>query len=547
MTILFEHLFRDHILQRGYSYFQDGAVRNLKRDRNQIWATVQGSEDYTVYIELKDDGIEILECSCPYFQDSHNCKHLAAVLYALDEEDGELEVPSDLSLSLEILESLPQEDIIDFFGRELQINEALRTRFLSMYQERGILSESLYLRQIDSVFRFHLGSSGYIEYDEVDAFSSDVNAIISSIQELIDKEEYTSACTLTRHLVDKVSRLEIDDSSGTISWIARNLIDILKRILDEGPGFLHQAVFDWLYPGLREGELGDISGDLTDVLMMYFFEEGQLHKKLALIEEKLRPYEEKKWRFGEPRRSYWLGHKLKTLWALGYEERAQQLLGINRDLPELRLLVVERHLSFGEYERAMDLLKDGKERFKDHWGMADRYSRKLMEVYHRLGDHHALRWEGLLRVLDYAPGQLDAYLEYKSMVSPQEWPSERDYVLHRLREKGVDLKKIYAKENLSRELVAALQEDFNHWDLDTYEELLKDNFTDEMRDLLVRRVIEWAEHAGGRRHYVKIKEELGRIAKYPGGPSIVEELKEKWARKYKNRWAMVEELGLERD
>ncbi|HBN96186.1 MAG TPA: hypothetical protein DDZ66_07785 [Firmicutes bacterium] len=200
MTILFEHLFRDHILQRGYSYFQDGAVHNLKRDRNQIWATVQGSEDYTVYIELKDDGIEILECSCPYFQDSHNCKHLAAVLYALDEEDGELEVRSDLSLSLEILESLPQEDIIDFFGRELQINEALRTRFLSMYQERGILSESLYLRQIDSVFRFHLGSSGYIEYDEVDAFSSDVNAIISSIQELIDKEEYTSACTLTQLL-----------------------------------------------------------------------------------------------------------------------------------------------------------------------------------------------------------------------------------------------------------------------------------------------------------------------------------------------------------
>ena len=178
---------------------------------------------------------------------------------------------------------------------------------------------------------------------------------------------------------------------------------------------------------------------------------------------------------------------------MGYEERAQQLLGINRDLPELRLFVVERHLSFGEYERAMDLLKDGKERFKDHWGMADRYSRKLMEVYHRLSDHHALRREGLLRVLDYAPGQLDAYLEYKSMVSPQEWPSERDYVLHRLREKGVDLKKIYAKENLSRELVAALQEDFNHWDLDTYEELLKDNFTDEMRDLLVRRVIEWSQ------------------------------------------------------
>lgn len=544
MPVLFEHLFREHILQRGYSYFQDGAVCNLKRDKNQIWATVLGSEDYDVYMELQGDGIASLDCTCPYFQDSHNCKHLAAVFYALEEDDKDLGVRSDRSLSLEILESLLPEDMIDFFGRELEVNGDLRTRFLSMYQERGSLSASLQLREIESVFKFHLGSSGFIEYDEVDAFSSDICGIISSIGDLIDEGEYKSAFTLARRLVDKVSTVALDDSMGTTTWIMGDLIDIVKRILDEGPDHFHQVMFEWLYSGLKEGIFHEHSSAWTDVLMMYFSEEDQLHKKLALINAKLQHYEERGLSRRTPIHTNWLGYKLKTLWALGYEERAKQLVSINSDLPELGLLVVERHLSHREYEKAMDLLKDGKERFGDHWGMADKYSRKLMEVYHRLGDDHALRQEGLLRVLEYVPGQFDAYLEYKSMVSPQEWPSERDYILQRLREKGVDLKKIYATEHLLPELVTALQEDVNHWDLDSYEELLKDNYTEVMRDLLVRRVIGWAEHAGGRKHYAKIKDELKRIAKYPGGLAIVEGLKKKWAREYKNRWAMVEELGL---
>ena len=103
MAILFEHLFSDIILERGSDYFTAGAIRHLKREHKQIWATVQGAEDYAVYIELKDDGLESLDCNCPYFLDGHNCKHLAAVLYALGQEpgeDGQQEVRSDFSLAL---------------------------------------------------------------------------------------------------------------------------------------------------------------------------------------------------------------------------------------------------------------------------------------------------------------------------------------------------------------------------------------------------------------------------------------------------------------
>ena len=547
MAILFEHLFTDIILERGFAYFEEGAIRRLKGEGHQIYAKVEGSEDYSVYITLKDDGIESLDCSCPYFQGGHNCKHLAAVFYALDEteaEEGELEVYSDLSLALTILESLPKEDLMDFFRSVLEWNEDLRTRFLNLYQGRGSLSESLYHRQIDSVFAHHLGRQDYIDYDQVDSFSSDVRDILSSITDLLAAEEYHTAWNLAEHLVENMSTLAIDDSMGTTSWIMGELIDLVKGILDEGPASMQDNIFEWLYAGLREDFFDDHAREWMDVLMIYFFKEDQLQRKLILIDEVLRHYGETRVSRRAPIYMEWLSHKLKILWALGLEEEANELVRDNSDLPELGLLAAEHHLRRGNDQKAIKLLQEGKVRFKDHWGMANRYSGELMKIYRRRGEYDALRNEGLRRVLDYAPGRVDAYLEYKELFPPQEWIGERDYILYRLKEKQVNLKEIYAEEGLWEDLLAALQEGFDHWDLDRYEKLLKGSSPEGFRDLLVKRVIDLAEYAGGRKHYIRIRYELKKIAGYPGGTPIVEKLKQRWSKQYKNRPAMMEELRL---
>ena len=75
---------------------------------------------------------------------------------------------------------------------------------------------------------------------------------------------------------------------------------------------------------------------------------------------------------------------------------------------------------------------------------------------------------------------------------------------------------------------------------------MKDKFPEEIRDLLVQRVIKSATLARGRQHYARIRDELQRIEEYPGGTAIAEELREKWAKRYKNRPAMMEELGFEK-
>ena len=80
--IKWHNIFDDRILARGRDYWKDGAVHDLETDGERITALVDGTEEYEVEIELDDDSIRDLSCTCPYAEDGTPCKHMAAVLYA---------------------------------------------------------------------------------------------------------------------------------------------------------------------------------------------------------------------------------------------------------------------------------------------------------------------------------------------------------------------------------------------------------------------------------------------------------------------------------
>lgn len=73
----FEKLFGGQYLERGRDYYKEGAVKNVLKEGNTVTANVQGNSLYRVSIDLKT---KEMECSCPC---DFNCKHMAAVMYAL--------------------------------------------------------------------------------------------------------------------------------------------------------------------------------------------------------------------------------------------------------------------------------------------------------------------------------------------------------------------------------------------------------------------------------------------------------------------------------
>ena len=91
-------IFPSTIIKRGKIYFQEGRVLSLNHSGNKVTAVVEGSEeDYEVSLTFGKDGYTLIKggCTCPYYDD---CKHMVAVLYALEEERLH-KIPTNLSLN----------------------------------------------------------------------------------------------------------------------------------------------------------------------------------------------------------------------------------------------------------------------------------------------------------------------------------------------------------------------------------------------------------------------------------------------------------------
>lgn len=91
-----QSLATDKSYDRGYDYYEEGYVENMKKRGNVISAEVEGSEYdlYQVQIKLNESGIESTSCSCPYDWGGI-CKHIVATfLNYVNDPEAFVELPS---------------------------------------------------------------------------------------------------------------------------------------------------------------------------------------------------------------------------------------------------------------------------------------------------------------------------------------------------------------------------------------------------------------------------------------------------------------------
>lgn len=128
-----KQMFTSKILDRGYAYYTDGLVEDLFRDGDTITAVVNGTEDYEVAIIFDGNEIEELFCTCPYAEDGFYCKHMAAVLYEL-EDTKEVSVKNNSANQdiTEMVNSADEQYVRDFLANILKENELICQRFMMM-------------------------------------------------------------------------------------------------------------------------------------------------------------------------------------------------------------------------------------------------------------------------------------------------------------------------------------------------------------------------------------------------------------------------------
>uniref|UniRef100_UPI004057C3B6 SNF2 helicase associated domain-containing protein n=1 Tax=Acetatifactor sp. TaxID=1872090 RepID=UPI004057C3B6 len=80
-----DHLFSSTILNRGRQYYNKGLVQGLRQNGSNYTAEVIGSVVYDVSVQLTNENRPKMTCDCPYADDGNRCKHMAAVLYAIED------------------------------------------------------------------------------------------------------------------------------------------------------------------------------------------------------------------------------------------------------------------------------------------------------------------------------------------------------------------------------------------------------------------------------------------------------------------------------
>lgn len=77
-------LFQQQVLTRAFNYYQEGHVKKFSKEHHKLMAIVQGVQDYQVTIFESIGDVTMMICNCPYALSGLHCKHMAAVLYYVE-------------------------------------------------------------------------------------------------------------------------------------------------------------------------------------------------------------------------------------------------------------------------------------------------------------------------------------------------------------------------------------------------------------------------------------------------------------------------------
>jgi len=552
-----QNLFAPHILARGYDYYLEGTVDKLKIDINEITASVSGTADYKVEIELSNNRVIAMSCNCPYAEDDNNCKHMAAVMYEAFEVENEDDedvnyvdknvVASDDDMLSKMVESAPIETVKAFLKSILMDQPHLMLRFRNLVHTATSSHPFVradYEQRINSIERNHMGRERFINYYRADAYISDLQELLDEdASDLIDSNHLLSAFELTTLVLQSVSDVDMDDSGGGTTVIANQCFMIWKSILNKSDVTVKRTLFEWFTTHL-DGQIIDYLEEYIERILAESFQDAIfIDDMLAFAAKKAAAYENmpESWT-----RDYHVG-----IWATTYLEllitnaRPESEILTYSDkywkYSEVRKTCVQYYLDQNDHKRAIEILKTSIDLDANLSGLVKSYRLQLKDVYLKNCDHDAyLEQLWNLMLIDFS-NDIALYKELKSHYSDQEWLDKRELIFNAF-QNSIALDTFYLEEHLYDRLLEAVQNSKGIDRLQKYEKVLSPLFPKEVLNKYEYEISQMAQPTTDRKRYNYLVSLLRHMKHMPGGKVVVSDIALHWRFVYGNRSAMMDEL-----
>ena len=532
-----EHLFKDHILIRGYDYYKNGAVAELEADGDIIRAEVSGTEDYEVEICLKNNKIDDMYCSCPYAEGGNNCKHMAAVLYAYEEN-------SSRGAAFDIEKSVNAAD--DAFVRRFLIN-VLRNDKNLLAQFKRELSEpddfdlNYYKIRANEIAEENSDNYGYISYRDAYFFYEDISDEFSeATQYLIENKRYDEALELSLFMTEFLCGLDIDDSDGCIGLLLGGCEELLLDIIKECGARTEEKVFREILKAARKTsyELARMCYD--EFIMTHFSDKKFLDDKFAYIDEMIDFYEKSDSYHREYAVPQYLTAQLELMQEMCGDDEIEKFCRKYWAHTNIRRFLTDKYIEEEKYEDAINILNESLKTDEDRPGLIREYLKKLKELYKITNDYDNYL-STLWRIVLESFALLD-YTELKAQYTESEWKQKRERVFEAAKS-NYQKAEVFYTEGLYDRLLKCAVSDNGLEMIRKYKDALVPLFPKEILDKYTTEVQKAACFTSNRETYKIIVSVLCEMRELPQGEERVQKIAAEWREKYRRRRAMMEELN----
>ena len=522
MNTAWKQRFDEETLAQGEKLFEASRVKNLTEDEYGYEAEVDG-EDVTIYMD-DDDELEDMECSC---EDAEGgpCKHMAAVLFEIYEEES---VAGTASLD-EILLSMTEEQLREELREILANDEELEMRIINRYRSAPFSRHDLeeLEERLEDLAYIH-GDRGFIDWHQGYAYVSAFSDVLSdTVKPMIDRGQYMTAFNALGIAYEIANTVEMDGSNGEHDDLGYHIYEYWKDILSKASEAECDKMHDWFERNYNDMDI--ISDYISRILKEGFVQEKYLLPQLEDMRNKLQTATD----------SYSLASMLKRykeiLETLGMPlDEYHAWLDNHSTLRTVIDIFIKDARQANDTERLIGLYKEKMERYNS----SDACDSLLKIAKNNHDEKHEKEYIKKL-LFDFKSFAMDNIRRLKEMSEPDEWSSCFKDLLALFPSYKMAL---YEEEQMFDELVKALHD----CEIDTvnrYRKMLADKYPEDFISMYEKHLRKLETRSPSASLYETMREFLMIIVSIPTGKERARKIIVEWNGKYPTRKAMRKMLA----
>ena len=435
----FEEYIDEPILKRGLSYFKKGFVHEPAEIRpGDYEAVVEGSEEYTVKLSIRNGVITEHSCDCPYDMGAV-CKHVAAVIFYLEQEKLGLTQSTKKGSSKKakassskpskrktiaqqvdnLLDKVTHDELTLFVREHAAKNAQFRDLLLASFaQYNPDESKALYAKQVKALIKIARGKYGLIDSSGSKYISKEISPMLSLAERYLSQGNHKSAFFICTAIMDELisALLCADDREGILGNTIYAAYNTLSAIASEEPSEdIRKLIIKYCFTSFDKRTFAgwDWHIGLLQLAACILDTEGEVEeifKRINSIPES---------------DEYEIKEVQKIKYCILLEKKgtevAQKYLEQNLDNPSFRAQAIQDALDQKDYEKATALANEGIDQSSGYPGLIIDWYDWLLKIAESQNDTERIILYARDLLLESLNPKRDYYQILKEIVPPEEW------------------------------------------------------------------------------------------------------------------------------